>query len=252
MDLDYKIVIEKPEFEEYNKHVDSKKILILPFVNQGLVASRNWIWDHAQKNGFEKYWTLDDNIREVYRLNRNRRIRVGSGVVFKILEDFGARFLNMPILGMHYKMFAPRGLNKPPFITNTRVYSNMLITTDYKDRYGLPYRFRDFYNDDTDLCLRMLKDGNCLIQTYAFLIDKSTTMKVKGGNTGCYQDDGRYKMALSLRNQHPDVTAIVERYGRWQHFVNYDRFRNNKLMRSSVAIANGINEYGLKLKPRKK
>ena len=33
MNLDYKIVIEPQEFDLYAKHIDEKKILVLPFSN---------------------------------------------------------------------------------------------------------------------------------------------------------------------------------------------------------------------------
>ena len=74
----------------------------------------------------------------------------------------------------------------------------MLIKTDIKDYKGNPYRNEGFFNDDTDLCLRILKDGYCTILFNAFLIEKSVTMTVKGGLTPYYQGDGRYKMAKEL------------------------------------------------------
>lgn len=43
------------------------------------------------------------------------------------------------------------------------------------------------------------------------------------------KDDGRLKMAQSLVEQHPDVTKIVQKWGRWQHHVDYRPFARNKL-----------------------
>ena len=74
-------------------------------------------------------------------------------------------------------------------------------------------------------------------------------MKMKGGNTDeLYQDDGRLKMALSLRNQHPDVVKVVWKWNRWQHQVNYRPFKGNKLrLKPGVVIPEGVNNYGMKL-----
>ncbi len=36
-------------------------------------------------------------------------------------------------------------------------------------------------------------------------------------------------MAQSLQEQHPDIVAIVEKWGRYQHQVNYSGFRYNRL-----------------------
>ena len=60
------------------------------------------------------------------------------------------------------------------------------------------------------------------------------TMKMKGGNTDVLYTqnekmDGRLLMAQSLYNQHPDVTKVVWKWGRWQHSVDYRPFAKNKL-----------------------
>ncbi len=74
-------------------------------------------------------------------------------------------------------------------------------------------------------------------------------MKMSGGNTDeLYQDDGRLKMAQSLQQQHPDVTTIVWKWNRWQHQVDYSRFKNNRpILRDDVEITPGVDNYGMKL-----
>lgn len=80
-----------------------------------------------------------------------------------------------------------------------------------------------------------------------------TTMTMKGGNTeDLYKlqnlKDGRLLMALSLVKQHPDVTTLYHRWGRWQHLVNYRPFKNNKLiLKQGIKISEGINDYGMEL-----
>ena len=56
-------------------------------------------------------------------------------------------------------------------------------------------------------------------------------------------------MAKSLQDQHPDVTKIVWKWGRWQHQVDYSFFKkNNQLeLRENFKMPEGINEYGMKL-----
>ena len=62
----------------------------------------------------------------------------------------------------------------------------MLLTTKARLSNNNKLRNNLFYNDDTDLCLRVLKDVLPTIQINAFLIDKATTMTVKGGMTDYY------------------------------------------------------------------
>lgn len=239
----YTAFVEPQEFENYSSVIDSGNIIVLPHSNKGLVVTRNWIWDYAQNELQTPYfWTFDDNISTFYRLNNNKRIRLGDGTFLRIIEDFVERYENIYIAGMHYRMFAPSTQKRPPFELNTRVYSNMLIKTD------IPYRNEGFYNDDTDLCLRVLKDGYCTVLFYAFLIDKVRTMNLDGGMTPYYQGDGRYKMALELQRKHSDVVKITRKWGRWQHQVDYRPFKGNKLkLKEGIEIPEGVNNYGMKL-----
>jgi hypothetical protein len=246
MGVPYLIVIEPQEYDQYAAVIDQKKILVLPFSNlgQGSIPARNWVWDHATATGAHRHWILDDNIRYFMRLNHSTRDYVLTGSTFLAIEDFVDRYENVAIAGMQYKMFAQDGVKWPSFVLNTRIYSCILLRND------IDYRWRGRYNEDTDLSIRVLKDGWCTILFYAFLADKIATMTMKGGNTeALYQDDGRLKMAQSLVDQHPDITKIVWKWGRWQHQVNYSGFKSNKLRRKSgIEIKQGINNYNMVLR----
>jgi len=241
----YHIVIEPQEYEQYAAAIKPSKILVLPFsdLGQGSIPARNWVWEHSAQRGVERHWILDDNIREFYRLTNNIKYRVNSGTIFKAAEDFTDRYENVALTGFQYELLTPRKSKCPPFLLNTRIYSCILIRND------IPYRWRGQYNEDTDLSLRVLKDGWCTVLFYAFLADKMPTMTMKGGNMETlYQDDGRLKMAQSLQRQHPDVVKITRKWGRWQHQVDYRKFKANKLIRKpGVVIPEGVNNYGMKL-----
>ena len=246
MKAEYRIVVEPEEYDNYAKYIDKEKILVLPFSNlgQGSIPARNWVWEHAISEKSKKHWILDDNIYDFYRLNKNKRHIVQTPVIFRCCEDFTERYENVPISGMNYRFFVVATEKYPPFYVNTRVYSCILIDNSIK------HRWRGRYNEDTDLCLRILKDGFCTILFNAFLIEKAATMRLKGGNTDeLYAGDGRLKMAQSLQEQHPDICTITWKFNRWQHQVNYDVFKKNKLIRiKDLKLRNIINNYGMQLK----
>jgi hypothetical protein len=239
-------VVQPQEHAQYAAVVtDPSRIIVLPPEIDGLVPTRNWIWDYAQSLGVSYFWTFDDNIQVFYRLHKNIKARITSGTFLRVMEAFAERYENMAITGMQYEMFAKRRQKIAPLVLNTRVYSNMLIKTD------IPYRNRGIYNDDTDLCLRVLKDRWCTAEFQAFLADKMATMTVNGGNTPIYQGDGRLKMAQELQARHPDVVKIVWKWGRWQHQVDYRPFRGNKpRLKPGVVIPETPNNYGMVLKKR--
>lgn len=252
MGVPYHIVIEPQEYKQYNAVIDSAKILVLPFSNlgQGSIPARNWIWEHAISTGVDRHWILDDNIRYFHYFTQNRRHVVTSGATFRACEDFIDRYQNVALAGMQYEKFAPvKVKHQAPFVLNTRVYSCILIKND------IPYRWRGCYNEDTDLSLRVLKDGWCTVLFVAFLAEKIATMTLKGGNTESLYKldnaDGRLLMAQSLQQQHPDVVKIGRRWGRWQHVVDYRPFKGNQLIKKAgIVIPEGINNYGMVLTKR--
>lgn len=243
--ISFQVVVEPQQYDNYAQVINPEQILVLPHHDKGLVITRNWIWDYAQSLGTPYFWTFDDNILDFWRMNQNQKARVGDGTILRVIEDFVERYENVAIAGMQYEMFAPKRSKWNPFILNTRVYSNMLIKTD------IPYRNEGFYNDDTDLCLRVLKDGWCTVLFLAFLAKKITTMQVQGGMTPHYLGDGRLKMAQELQRKHPDVTKITWKWGRWQHVVDYRPFKGNQLIKKpGVIIPEGVNNYGMVLTKR--
>ena len=245
MHIPYKIVIEPQEYEEYARVINNDNILILPFSNlgQGSIPARNWVWEHSISLGYKKHWILDDNIRYFFRLYNNKKIISETGAVFKAAEDFVNRYTNVMEAGFNYFMFANALTKMPPYYLNTRIYSCILLDNSLK------LRWRGIYNEDTDLSIRILKEGYCTILFNAFLAGKETTMHNSGGNTSLlYKNDGRYLMAQSLQEQHPDITKIKYKFNRWQHDVDYKVFSKNKLIfKEGIKLKNIPNNYGMKL-----
>lgn len=265
MKVPHYIVVEPQDEEAYDKALDKFNIrdyvtlIVAPFSNHGdgPGRARNFAWDHSISIGADKHWVLDDNISDFYRLHQNYRIRVESGVIFKAAEDFVDRFENVPISGFQYRFFIAPNQSYPPYVKNTRIYSTLLIDNNCK------HRWRGRYNEDTDICLRVLKDGDCTIQFNAFLQGKAATQTVKGGNTeefyhkeglekniwidGVNAEGTRNKSEMLVR-MHPDVARMVWRYKRWHHYVDYSPFKKNELRyKKDIMLPKSNDEYGMKL-----
>jgi len=249
MRVPYKIVVEPAEYDNYANVIDENKIICLPanFSEQGKgsIPVRNWVWEHSIKNGDSWHWILDDNIESVERFNKNMKIKCETGTPFYIIEDFVSRYENIAQAGMNYALFCPAMEARPPIRLNTRIYSCILIKND------ILYRWRGRYNEDTDLSLRILKDGLCTVLFNAFLIGKRATMTQNGGNTNTIYNtgDNRREFAESLQKQHPDIVYVTWKFNRWHHQVNYKPFMKNRLIRKEgLNIKRGVNNYGMVLK----
>lgn len=245
MGVEYRLVIEPTEKHLYEQVVKPERLTVLPFHDLGLgsIPARNWVFEHSIANGDKRHWILDDNILAFYRLNRNQKSYVDTGTIFRCCEDFVDRYDNVRLASMEYLGLVKARDKVPVFKLNTRCYSCILIDN------SISHRWRGRYNEDTDLSLRVLKDGDCTIVFHAFLAEKTTTMRMKGGNTdSLYAGDGRKAMAESLVEQHPDVARVTWKWGRWQHHVDYSGFKSNRLVRKDDGVVySGINEYGMRL-----
>lgn len=243
--IPYHVVIEPQEFDQYAAVIDPSKIYVLPFSNlgQGSIPARNWVWEHSISIGARRHWILDDNIAYFFYRSQNRRFYTQDGTSFYAVEEMVDRYTNVALAGMQYDMFLPRRQKFNPLVLNTRIYSCILIDN------ATTLRWRGRYNEDTDLSLRCLKAGYCTMLFQAFSCDKIATLTMKGGNTDeLYAGDGRLKMAQSLQEQHPDVTQIKFKWGRWQHVVDYTPFKANApKLRNDIIVPTGVNNFGMRL-----
>jgi len=272
------IIVEDEDIEPYQEQID-KLGLLAKLVrldteykqtyelcdDLGLTKStgpgpaRNCAWEHSIMNGHRWHWVMDDNIRSFRRLNKNEKVKVRSGAIFRAMEDFCLRYENIAMAGPNYYMFAPARSKQPPFIKNTRIYSCNLIRNDIK------FRWRGRYNEDTILSLDILKTGHlCTVQFNAFLQEKMATQVLKGGNTGeFYAPEGKKvkgqkylvdgttaksKMQVAV---HPDCSKLTWRFSRVHHHVDYGKFKHIKLIKKkSVNTCKKINNYGMELKDK--
>jgi hypothetical protein len=255
MGVYYRIVVEEPEVEEYARWVDPSQILVLDESykadydllwdieegqSYGPGPARNFIWDHAQAEGHEFHWTMDDNIRMFLRFHKGRQIEVRSGAFFRWQEDFVLRYENVAMAGPHYENFVMRKKKYPPFNLNRRIYSCNLIRND------VGIRWRGRYNEDTLLTLDLLERGWCTVLFNAFLQWKIATQVMKGGNTDAfYAEEGTLNKSEMLRREYPDITRVVWRWERWHHYVNYSKYKDNVLVRRDAPPP--ATDYGLML-----
>jgi len=257
MKVPYMVIVDKVDYDKYANVIPKEKLLALPQKYRdnydmywedddkrtGAGAARNFAWDHSIKRGFSHHWVIDDNIRSFKRLHKNRKIKVTNGAIFKAAEDFVLRYKNVAISGFNYDFFCAQSSKYPPYVANIKVYSCLLIQND------IPFRWRGRYNEDVDICIRVLKAGYPTIQFNAFLQQKANTQTVSGGNMKeFYGKEGTYKKSRMLYEMHPDVVRMMWRYGRCHHFVDYRPFKKNRLIRKKgLKIPNKVNNYGMKL-----
>lgn len=214
----------------------------------GSGAARNFCADHAKSNGFDMCWILDDNTEAFFRYWRGRRIIAYTPETFRSVERFVERYENIGLAGLNYHMFVINQDERPPFITNSKVYS-----------YGLwnlkcPYIYQEGrYNEDVIQSLKILDTGYwTTVQWNLYLARKLRTQLLKGGNTTEIYDKkygGTFTKSQMLVERFPQYAKLVWKFKRWHHEVNYTHFKQKLILKEEFKYLqdkdyNEINEHG--------
>lgn len=237
--MQYTVVVEDQEYDEYAAVLPDARLLVLdkrhqdeydPFDKLGMSKplgsgpARNAAWADSIERGATWHWIMDDNIEAFYWLWHNQLVRADDAAPFVAMENFATRYRNVAMAGPNYLMFAKRRQKLAPFVTGTRLYSCILI------RNAVQQRWRGRWNEDVDLSLRLLKAGWNTVQFNAYLQNKVRTQSLKGGNTENYQRYGTAEKSAMLVAMHPDCTKLLHRFGRVHHYVSYDQWRKQPLL----------------------
>jgi hypothetical protein len=235
---DYKVIVEEKEYELYKKSIPEGQLITLPQHlrdrGEGSIPARNYIHYLNIHNNNEYYWILDDNIDGWQFVDGNVRIPVKTPIAFRMVEDYVENTSNLYLAGHQYKMFVPPGDYHCRVQFNTRVYSSILIKTKAISRVlNTEEIWRGKYNEDTDLSLRILKEGLPTAIFYTINADKLDTNTSKGGNkTNVYADDNNGSGVLksnALLEHHSDCVKIVKKFGRTHHTIDIERFKKNEV-----------------------
>jgi hypothetical protein len=223
--VQYLIVVEPQEKQEYIDALGEDKVLVLPFSNLGLGSypARNYCWEHAKAKGYQYHWLFDDNIQNFAKWINGKRKKIDDIKSALIFVEQSLKMSNADISGFEEPNFVVK-VPKKPFKENCHVYSAMLI------RCNMSYRWRLKYNEDVDLCLQVLHDGGKTTSCVYYMADKvSTAQKMKGGNqTELYKGNDPKKNLLKakmLESVWPQYAKTVIRFGRHHHLVDWNIFK---------------------------
>ena len=265
MEVKHFVVCEPSEYNDYKEHVENEYATLLqldmsykdtydtcddmdPSFPKGSGPARNFVWDDSVKRGAKWHWIMDDNAVEGFHYRwHNAKLKCRTGALIASCEDFVDRYDNIGMFGPNYSGFCHIDTYRPPFITNTRVYSCILIRNDVCDKDGTPFRWRCRFNEDTDLSLRILKAGWCTVLANWALFGKATTMKVKGGNTDSIYVDGTKLKSEMIARLHPDVARVVWKFHRWHHYVDYSVFKQELKLKPGITPIAGDNNYDMRV-----
>ena len=241
--IPFSLVVEPQELEAYERVFGAECILTLPENNKGLAYARTWIKKHAQRAGHFMHWQFDDDIKQLRRWYKGKRVPAPAPAILAACEDFVDRYENIGAAGIRHQAFADK---TRPFLVNKFVYCVNLIRSD------LPYQWRTD-RDDVDFSLQVLSGGWNTILFNSFFHEAPTTgTNVGGCEASCYRkSDGKIKSIRQLQRLWPALDIHVKRsagYPQQSLGHIWRRFKTPLKRRPSVDLDTiKPNAYGMKL-----
>lgn len=204
--IDFRVVVEPQDRDDYVDRY-GERVLTMNESDRGIAYVRNWIKDYSIKQGESHHWQIDDNIRG-FQIRRGSKNEKSTALeCLGLVELNVAQFTNIAAAGLTHTAFAFSASR--PVDINKQVYSCVLFDN------SLPNRWRDGLIEDTDYSLQVLHEGWCTLLFNALLMEKATTMSMKGGNTELVHGGrGREKRSKALQRAWPGTFRLTHQYGR--------------------------------------
>jgi hypothetical protein len=205
--LQFYLVVEPKDYDEYQKHFDPNIILVLPKNDGGVGYVRRFIKEHSTKNGDRYHWQIDDNIKgfKVRMNNKNETSTANNNLT--LVEDFIDSHDNVGIGGLRHIVYA--WTKTEDYTYNQQCVSCVIINNDIQSNW------RDDVIDDTDFSLQVLNEGFSTIIFNKLVMDKLPMKKLSGGCTELYYNDDtiRNRRQQRLKELWPNVFEIVIKNG---------------------------------------
>ena len=167
--LEFKVVVEPHEVDAYAERCGRERLLILPSCNAGIAASRNFAKSTARELGFEFHWTLDDDVRQAYRLNNGKNVECTFAEALEVVENFCDCYENIAFAGFKGYAFAYKA--RTAYAVNQNVYSFCsLIKTTTPFVWRGPLKPGPFH-EDVDYWMQVLTAGQCAVLFNVYNVD---------------------------------------------------------------------------------
>lgn len=196
----------------------------------GIAFVRQTILDFARDKGFKYYWTLDDDIRDTYKIVKGKTIKVPMRECLEGAELLLRQIKNLAIGGLEYSQFAWSA--RKQFVFNS--FCEVATFVNVKNSMLANYRGEVNLKEDRDFVLQNLVNGFVSARTswWAFSAPKN------GSNKGGLYDEYRAgKEAEAVENfckVWPGIVRpITKKDGRCDAKIDWASFKNAPVFNDS-------------------
>ena len=178
--LNYKIVVEPQDYDEYSKVYSVENLIKLDFNDKGLAHVRNYITQYSRQRGELYHWQMDDDVDcfKFRKKNSTKNETVNSFLAISIIEHCMTMFTNVAISGIGSSAFAFS--KRYPVQKNRLAYQCMLINNNIQNEWKMGGV------EDWHYTFDVLEKGYCTLAFHYIMTQTSPTMQTTGGSTNIH------------------------------------------------------------------
>lgn len=185
------IVVEPQDYEIYNKNYPNHNYIILPENNKGITYVRNFIKEYTEKNNYDYYWQLDDDITAIYQRNDTKLIKVDYSFLQKAMQQFIEN--DIALGSLEYRQFA-WSANKN-LIFNS--FCDSCVFVDNKKTFGMRYNKYVEGKEDRDFAIQIIKKGMRTARTTLYAFSAPPNGSNNGGLKEIFYDIGKEEICVN-------------------------------------------------------
>lgn len=206
-DIDFYIVVEPQDYDDYKQYYDESKLIMLPENDKGMAYVRRFIKKYSTEKGEKYHWQIDDNIKGFKVRQNNKNVKSTAKYNLIRVENYINQYDNVGIAGLKHIAFAFSA--KDEYTYNQQCPSCCLFNNEIESYW------RDDVVEDTDFSLLVLTEGFSTILFNRLIMDKMEIKKLSGGCTDLYykNDDIRNKRQRMLQQLWPETFEIKIKKG---------------------------------------
>lgn len=215
--VDFYLVCEPHEIEEYKSHYPENQILNLGVSNPGSISFvRNFCKKHSLQLKAKYHWQIDDNISDFGILSPQFQfVSKHPGKLFSHVEKIVQQYSNVGAAGFCHQNFCR--FHRHAISLNHQVFSCILVNNSNDCSW------RPHCVEDTDFSLQLLSKKLCTLKFNYLIMKKAATCSTPGGNTNTeHAGDGRRRRAIGMIKLWPNlIYGITEKFGAYKPITNH-------------------------------
>jgi hypothetical protein len=220
--LPFTLVVEPHEEALYREDFPTAQYLVLPERNQGIRYARQYILDYCRKQGYSRYWQIDDNIERFVYAKDGSQVPVTANAALGEIEKLVADRRSIALAATDYAQFGV--LAEKDVTYGTRAYCCVLTSTET----GINYRVGTDMKEDVDFILQHLAAGHTTLLSHRFAMVKPAMGKNKiGGLSAQYKAGKHNDAARFVQSLWPTQTTLVDKKGSIDVKVDWSAFRGH-------------------------